>query len=620
MRVLMFCLSLMAVISVSSASEMEWVKLSSDQRKFISAESGAVFRPWGFNYDHDAQGRLIEDYWDQEWSAVESDFSEMKKLGANVVRVHLQFGKFMVSPREPNSQALERLKKLLRLAEEQGLYLNLTGLGCYHKEDVPGWYDQLSEQERWAAQASFWSNVAKTCSGSPSVFCYDLMNEPVVAGGNQPRKDWLGPGFGGKHFVQFITLDRGERDRTETARKWIRQLVAAIREQDQRHLITVGCVPWSLDRPGITSGFEPDQIAEELDFLCVHLYPERGKLNDAISILQEFSRCGKPVVVEEIFPLKCGISELDQFIHRVGPYSSGWFSFYWGEPPESLKSVETLPAKLMLGWLSFFQQHAADMVDSSLGGFTFLENGVTAHRGNSISFPENTMPALKSGIEVGADWIELDVFRTRDGKIVVIHDTTTGRTGDKNLTIADASYEELLTVDVATDFRKRMKLTQSEVPAAKIPTLEEVLLVAMKQNKTKVSIQPKVDCVADVIAIIRKLRAEGWVGFNDGNLQYMSEVKELAPELPVFWDRGPETNLAEDIAIAKEKGFESLVIHQNGITKERVQQVHAAGLKIGAWTVNDHQVMQQFLEIGLDRIYTDDPVTLLKLKTKSAQR
>ena len=48
----------------------------------------------------------------------------------------------------------------------------------------------------------------------------------------------------------------------------------------------------------------------------------------------------------------------------------------------------------------------------------FLANGVTAHRGNSGEFPENTLPAFKSGIEAGADWIELDIFRTKDGKLV----------------------------------------------------------------------------------------------------------------------------------------------------------------------------------------------------------
>src|SRR5688572_15214992 len=65
---------------------------------FVLEGSGAPFVPWGFNYDHDEKGRLLEDYWEAEWPKVESDFVEMKSLGANVVRIHLQLGKFLDGP------------------------------------------------------------------------------------------------------------------------------------------------------------------------------------------------------------------------------------------------------------------------------------------------------------------------------------------------------------------------------------------------------------------------------------------------------------------------------------------------------------------------------------------
>ena len=129
-----------------------------------------------------------------------------------------------------------------------------------------------------------------------------------------------------------------------------------------------------------------------------------------------------------------------------------------------------------------------------------LHNGVTAHRGNSGEFPENTLAAFQSGIDIGADWIELDVFRTKDGKLVVIHDGTTERVGNKNLVVADSTYEQLLAVDVATDFRQRNNKPIETVPKHTIPLLEEVLRLVMTQNKTRVSIQPKMNCVADAIA------------------------------------------------------------------------------------------------------------------------
>ncbi len=353
-------LALVVLLSVVPAAlaiapQQDWVRVSDDGRRFILDESGKPFVPWGFNYDHESDGKLLEDYWDDQWPTVESAFREMQELGANVVRIHLQFGKFMQSPTEPRQRSLDQLSRLVKLAERTGLYLDLTGLGCYHKQDVPQWYDKLSEPDRWAAQAVFWEVVAKTCSESPAIFCYDLMNEPVVPGGNQKRDDWLGPGFGDKHFVQFITLDRQNRERPDVARQWIHALVSAIRKHDKRHLITVGLVPWSLDRPGLTSGFVPEKIAAELDFIAMHIYPEKGKMAEAIATVKGFAAAGKPVVIEEIFTLKCGADELGTFIDESQKYATGWIGFYWGKTPDEIRPAQTVPEALTLSWLELFQ-------------------------------------------------------------------------------------------------------------------------------------------------------------------------------------------------------------------------------------------------------------------------
>jgi hypothetical protein len=336
---------------------MEHVQLAEGGRGFILAETRRAFRPWGFNYDHDERGRLLEDYWETEWDKVEQDFAEMRALGANCVRIHLQFGKFMESADKPNAAALRQLERLLRLAERQQLYLDLTGLACYHKKDVPAWYDALDEAERWQAQSRFWTAVAERAARSPAVFCYDLMNEPVVPGGQRERGGWLAPPFGDKHFVQFITLDQRQRPRPDIARAWVRQLVQAIRRVDRRHLITVGLVDWSLDRPGLTSGFVPQKIVSELDFLAVHLYPHKGKLDQAMETLRGFA-VGKPVVVEEAFPLWCSVEELEQFVEKSEPLVSGWFFFYWGRTVEELAQDKDLGSALLRAWLERFRKRA----------------------------------------------------------------------------------------------------------------------------------------------------------------------------------------------------------------------------------------------------------------------
>lgn len=338
----------------ATSNEIERLRVSDDGRAFVLQESGKTFVPWGFNYDHDEEGRLLEDYWGAEWAKVEQDFGEMKQLGANVVRVHLQLGKFMKGRDEPDETALDRLGRLLSLAEGLRLRLDLTGLGCYHKQDVPLWYDRLSEQQRWEVQARFWEAIAARCAASPAVFCYDLMNEPVVGVGRKPG-NWLGPPFAGKHFVQFVSLELKGRRREDIAKRWIRTLVQAIRKHDRRHLITVGLVPWSLDRPGLSSGFVPEKIVGQLDFISVHVYPEAGRLDEAMRTLEGFC-VGKPVVIEETFPLKCPLPEFRRFLAESEQYAVGWIGFYWGKRPEEYRRSAGIAEALMLGWLEVFQE------------------------------------------------------------------------------------------------------------------------------------------------------------------------------------------------------------------------------------------------------------------------
>jgi hypothetical protein len=179
------------------------------------------------------------------------------------------------------------------------------------------------------------------------------MNEPVVPGGQRAAGDWLGPPFGGKHFVQVITLTQNDRERPEIARAWIHRLCSAIRKHDARRLVTVGMVDWSLDRPGLTSGFVPARVADDLDFLCVHLYPQKGNREEALRTLQGFS-VGKPVVVEETFPLFAPMEEFEKFIDESAKASAGWIGFYWGRTLEECKKSDEFGDALMRGWLEFF--------------------------------------------------------------------------------------------------------------------------------------------------------------------------------------------------------------------------------------------------------------------------
>lgn len=331
---------------------------------FILTPSQKPFTPWGLNYS--TNKRLLEDFWDTDWQTLADDFAEMKQLGANVVRIHLQFARFMDAPDRPNLHALAQLKRLLDLAERAGLYLDLTGLACYRTADAPAWYDALDEKGRWAAQANFWSAVAQTSAKSPAVFCYDLMNEPIVPGEKRPAGKWYsGKPLGGFDFVQFITLDPAGRKREDVAALWIKTLTAAIRQHDRDHPITVGLLPW-VKGWGHLSGFIPETVAPELDFLAVHLYPDTGKVSEALDNLKRFALKGKPVIVEETFPLSCPPADLRQFLLSSRTTAHGWLGHYEGATIADLESRKRagtldLPTSLMLDWLRLFRDLGPEM-------------------------------------------------------------------------------------------------------------------------------------------------------------------------------------------------------------------------------------------------------------------
>jgi hypothetical protein len=341
------------------AYRLPFIQVSGDGKHFVSADRQQPFVIWGVNYDHDERGRLLEDYWENEWSKVEEDFGEIRALGANVVRIHLQLSRFMVSAEQPNLANLERLKRLLSLAERLQLYLDVTGLGCYHRADVPGWYDDLGEGERWEVQSRFWQAVATTCRHSPAILCYDLMNEPILAGA-KPETDWLAGELGGKFFVQRITLDLRGRTREEVAKQWVEKLTQAIRAIDPRHLITVGVIPWAHVFPGAKPLFYAPDVGSSLDFVSVHFYPKQAEVDKALAALKVYE-VGKPLVVEEIFPLSCSLEEADQFIQASQSHADGWISFYWGATIEENEAQGELKGAIVAAWLRYFRDQAAIM-------------------------------------------------------------------------------------------------------------------------------------------------------------------------------------------------------------------------------------------------------------------
>ena len=332
-----------------SSVRMSRVEVKDGQ--FIVGGTGQVFTPWGVNYDHDRNGRLLEDYWVEEWKTVVSDFREMKALGFNVVRIHLQTMKFLQSPDQTCETALKQLEKLLHLAEETGLYVDLTGLGNYHQSETPQWYNNLNRQERWKAQSVFWSAVAKVGAKNRSVFCYNLMNEPIIGGSDLTQRAWVTGELDGKSFVQRIALElKPSETRKAVAEAWIKQMASAVQEQDCEALITLGVIPWAHVWPNAKPVF---------------YNTETGQVDQALAALKVYD-FEVPILIEEMFPLSCSADEMLKFVERSSTVAEGWISFYWGQTVEECESEKTLKGALIGNWIQRFSEYGSSQ---GLGDF-----------------------------------------------------------------------------------------------------------------------------------------------------------------------------------------------------------------------------------------------------------
>jgi hypothetical protein len=191
------------------------------------------------------------------------------------------------------------------------------------------------------------------------------MNEPVASG--EGKDDWLpGEPLGGKYYVQRLTTNMRGRTDKQIAKAWIARLCAAIRSVDRRHMITVGEIPWEqIFGKGAGNAFRDPEVCAPLDFLSVHLYPKEGKLNDDLAVLGLY-KIGKPLVIEEIFPLSASAETTEMFIERSKPFVDGWISFYWGTTPADYEKRQgDANAARTANWLRRFTALRGELMGSA---------------------------------------------------------------------------------------------------------------------------------------------------------------------------------------------------------------------------------------------------------------
>lgn len=244
-----------------------------------------------------------------------------------------------------------------------------------------------------------------------------------------------------------------------------------------------------------------------------------------------------------------------------------------------------------------------------------LLNSVTVigHRGNSSEAPENTVIAVKEAFALGADMVEVDVYLSRDGVPVVIHDETVDRTTNGKGSVSQLTVAQLKKLDAGS--WKSLKYTHE-----RIPTLAEVLQVAKARGRLLLDL--KTEGMARTIAeLVRKtdmaasrLAIGAWT---------VSQAKDFAHYLP--GSQILRTN--DDIGGAHKEFFEKQRARGisgfelgNNWSPEFVQAAHAHKMVVYAYTINDEPTMRKLIEMGVDAIETDVPRMLLRLLKDMSKR
>jgi glycerophosphoryl diester phosphodiesterase len=224
---------------------------------------------------------------------------------------------------------------------------------------------------------------------------------------------------------------------------------------------------------------------------------------------------------------------------------------------------------------------------------------IVAHRGFSGVYPENTLLAFQKAVELGVDFVELDVHQTVDKEIVVCHDYTIDRTTDGNGYIKEMTYEEIKKYDAGK---------WKGYPGEKIPLLKEVF--EKFGEKIKILIEIKECDVSTLIKLIKEYRMEKRVIVGSFNLEYIKEVRNL---LPLISTALISYEVPENIDQLIKYGIRKLDIEFHNLNKEIVKELVSYGFVVNTWTPDTEEELKKVIDYGVQFITTDRPDILKEI-------
>ena len=234
---------------------------------------------------------------------------------------------------------------------------------------------------------------------------------------------------------------------------------------------------------------------------------------------------------------------------------------------------------------------------------------IIAHRGAAGKAPENTMAAIRQAINDNAHWVEIDVQETKDGEVVVIHDSDFMKISNVPTKVWEGTLDELRQIDIGSWYDPKFS-------EERIPTLEEVLLEA--KGKAKVLIELKYyghdeQLEQRVIDVVEKVGMSQSVALMALKLEGVKKAHALRPE----WETG--LLLSKAIGDISKLDVDFLAINMGMMKPNFVRRAHKVGKKVYIWTANDPVSMTSMISLGVDGIITDEPAMAQNVLTQRAK-
>ena len=231
-----------------------------------------------------------------------------------------------------------------------------------------------------------------------------------------------------------------------------------------------------------------------------------------------------------------------------------------------------------------------------------------AHRGASAEYPENTLLAFRRALEQGVDALELDIHRTADNELVVLHDSTLERTTNGTGQIRDHTFHEIRQLDAGR--------------GEKIPTLKEVIeLARTAQVRLCVEIKgaTEIEGLAIAEAAVQTLEEADILGksiLTSFSPQALLRVKGIQPEASTMLDPSPQDGSLTPRQIcvqALRAGANCLSYDFHILTQEIATECQLTGLALWAWAPDEPADIQKVLKFGAQGIVTNMPAVLNKV-------